>query len=210
MQVATVIATFFVVLVGLLQLRAGQKALKVQRVIDLHRDLTAGEVGGARSRFTTLMWKYGERQAGQNSCHAPNWREIRPVVLGESETSRASRAPEAGAQGPGLLSVYPVKDRIQGAEGAEPMRDLYAVLWCFERIEAGRDGGALDEEMLKMLIAPHAVWWNEVTAHLTEDDTRHLGSLRNLSKHVATGELRSWAQRDFHPKTNKGSADGVT
>jgi len=170
--------------VALGQLWVGHHATKVQRVIDLHRDLTTGEVGGARDRFTTLMWKHGERNAGRNVCHSPQWAEILTSVL--SETS--SR---------GLLGFYPPADAIATAGDAEPMRDLYTVLWCFERIEAGRAGQALDNKMLRSLLASHAVWWDELTQHLTTDNTGHLAGLRSLATAMDSPPLRDWARRDF-------------
>ena len=77
------------------------------------------------------------------------------------------------------------------------MRDLYAVLWCFERIEAGRAGHALDTRMLRELLASHAVWWDEMTSRRSADNTRHLSSLRSLVEAMQTPELRSWARTDF-------------
>jgi hypothetical protein len=171
--------------VALMQLGVGMKGTRVQRVIELHRDLTTGEVGAARDRLTTLMWKHGERQAGRNRCHMPSWDELLPDVLGKGDPGR------------GLLGGYPPEDEIPGAQGSEPLRDLYGVLWCFERIEAGRAGRALDRPMLEELIASHAVWWDELTRKLSPDNTRHLVALRALARALETSELREWARRDF-------------
>jgi hypothetical protein len=184
MEMWTLLVAAIAVAIALGQLWTGLKATKVQRVIELHRDLTTGEVGNARDRFTTLMWKHGERLAGRNVCHAPRWKEILTDVLGAS----GSR---------GELGVYPREDHIATAKDAEPMRDLYSVLWCFERIEAGRAGRALDQGMLKQLVASHAVWWDELTRHLTSENTRHLESLRRLSAALEDAELRAWARNDF-------------
>lgn len=183
MDVVLVIVAIAAVVVALAQLWAGQHATKVQRAIDLHRDLTTGEVGEARDRFATLMWKHGERLAGRNRCHAPTWLELLPDVLGGRDR--------------GLLGEYRTEDKIPGADGAEPMRDLYTVLWCFERIEAGRAGRALDARMLDALIAPHAVWWDEATRHLAVANTRHLSGLRSLAKHLESDGLRRWVGDDF-------------
>ena len=60
MAVLTVSLAVVGAAIALGQLWTGLKATRVQRVIDLHRDLTTGEVGAARDRFTTLMWKHGE------------------------------------------------------------------------------------------------------------------------------------------------------
>jgi hypothetical protein len=183
MSVVAALAAIAAVAVAIVEIRSGIKATKVERVIDLHRDLTTGEVGAARDRFTTLMWKHGERLAGRNRCHAPTWGELLPDVLGGGDR--------------GLLGEYRSEDKIPGADGAEPMRDLYSVLWCLERIEAGRAGRALDLRMMKELIASHAVWWDELTQHLIDDDTRHIASLRRLAANLGTERLREWARADF-------------
>jgi hypothetical protein len=185
MDVATIVVGGLAAAIALVELRSGLKAVRVQRVIDLHRDLTTGEVGAARDRFTTLMWKHGERHAGRNVCHAPRWEEILTNVL------------PGGAESRGVLGAYPPGDAIATAADAEPMRDLYSVLWCFERIEAGRAGRALDRAMLNSMLASHAVWWDEFTRHLAPDNTRHVVSLRSLARALETTELRSWARRDF-------------
>ncbi|MBK5222012.1 MAG: hypothetical protein JJE52_03870 [Acidimicrobiia bacterium] len=161
----------------------------MQRVIDLHRDLTSGEVGAARSRFTALMWKAGEKAEGENLCHRFTWSEIRSPVLTDKHVVER-----------GVLGTYDRLPGIPDGEHAEPMRDLYSVLWCFERIEAGRLGHALDSEMLGQLVAHHAVWWNELTGNLGADNdlpTIHLGSLRSLAKALRTPKLEDWARDDF-------------
>jgi hypothetical protein len=180
-----VLATVVGVFIALANLRSNQKEIRVQRVIDLHRDLTTGEVGAARDRFTALMWRHGEGLTGVNQCHAPTWFEILPNVL------------EAGDRG--LLGRYPRGEEIPGAEGSEPLRDLYAVLWCFERIEAGRSGGALDPEMLQRLIAPHTIWWDVMTRNMAVTDTWHLKDLRALAESLRVPGLVTWAEADFAP-----------
>src|SRR6478752_5042150 len=86
--------------IAIVQLRVGLKATKVQRVIDLHRDFTVGEVGAACDRLMTLMWKHGERVAGPNHCYAPSWDELLVNGLG-------GESPEAGQ-----LGSYPSEDAI--------------------------------------------------------------------------------------------------
>lgn len=165
------------------QVRESRRAVMVQRAIDAHRDLTTGDVGSARDRLTTLMWKYGERQSGTNRCHRPAWSELLADPLDPLGPDR------------GVVGQYP--DEVVGASAAEPMRDLYALLWCFERIEGGRQGGAIDEDMLQQLIGPHAVWWDELCRDLTPDNTLHVNSLRALARELETAELRQWARSDF-------------
>lgn len=183
MEIVVAVTAIVAAIAAIIQIRVGQKAVRVQRTIDLHRDLTTGEVGAARDRFTTLMWKRGEALASRNVCHVPTWLELLPDVL--------------GGGGRGELGEYRAEDKIAGAEGAEPMRDLYTVLWCFERIEAGRAGRALDRRLLAELIASHAVWWNELTRNLAPANTTHLSSLRSLARALSTAELERWAKTDF-------------
>lgn len=180
------------IIVAVWQLRSGISAAKVQRVIDLHHDLTTGEVGAARDRFTSLMWKVGEAAEGRNRCHRFTWAEVQSAV----------RYPDGSIEC-GELGSYERFPEISDARDAEPMRDLYSVLWCFERIEAGRAGRALDTAMLESTIASHAVWWDELTTNLEPDPKRttiHLSSLRRLAAALSTEDLRSWARYDFEDR----------
>lgn len=181
--VVTAIAALAAASGSWVQIGKGQRALRVQRTIDLHRDLTSGEVGAARDRLSHLMWTWGERMAGENVCHAPLWDELMPDVLADGSRGELARYIDTAVE--------------TGANRAEPLRDLYKVLWCFERIEAGRKKRVLDDHFLSQLIAPHAVWWAELTRNLNTDDTRHVGALHSLAASLTSEGLRTWVRNDF-------------
>lgn len=157
-----------------LQLRSEENAHRIGRVIEFHRDLTTGEVGAARDRLTTLLWQDGE----SGLCARPaSFQELLPPQ--------------------GRLAGYTAT--VRGGDESEPMRDLFKVLWCFERIEGTRSGEALDEEMLVHLIGNHAMWWDELLKHVADKDVRSRYAVRRLAAWVETqdAELRAWAKRDF-------------
>lgn len=169
--------------VGLYQLWSGLKATRVQRSIDLHRDLTTGEIGRAADRLSTMLWKEGERRFGRNRCYAPQWHELLTAVRGGADA--------------GELGTYLESDRLVDAATAEPLRDLYAILWCFERIEAGRAANALDRKMTKVLVGPHAAWWSVALRHVSESDTSHIASLNAFVDGMSPSPSLAIAAADF-------------
>lgn len=182
MAIYVVVTGIIGLAVGLFQLWSGLKAIRVQRTIDLHRDLTTGEVGRAADRLSTLLWKEGERRFGRNRCYAPEWPELLTAVRGTG--------------GAGRLGEYIDSDRVVDFASSEPLRDLYALLWCFERIEAGRASRALDRVLLASLIEPHAAWWSCALQHVRPSDTTHVSALRRLTSSFSDASM-SAAERDF-------------
>lgn len=160
------------------QLGQARSATAAERAIAAHRDLTVGEVGEARDRLTTLFWQEGEGAFGRNVC----WRPL----------SFAELLPPNGR-----LSSY--HDEVLDGDRSEPMRDLFKILWSFERIDAIRTGGAADEDLLHSLVAFHAVWWDEAVRHITEADVRSRGALVSLAGWAVDrdGRLNDWVVRDF-------------
>ena len=182
-----------VVAVGIALLAAGfarkqvliaTRAHEVERTLAAHRDLTTGEVGACRDRFSGFMWGYGTRDTGENSCWTPRFLELNPDSKSEHDRS-------------GELSEYP--PWVLGSDGAEPLRDLYKILWCFERIETARRRRTLDDEMLSELVGEHAVWWDSLLRSITELDTRHRRSLAQLGPWALAKQpdLAEWCEDDF-------------
>lgn len=161
------------ILIALWQLRRHQKSQRVDRAITLHRDITSGEVGAARERFTTAMWWAGRDTAGR--CEQPTWESLDDTPPTPGPSHRYDPAITADAS-------------------ERPLRDLYRVLYCFERIDTTLKGGAVDQRLAWQLLAHHAVWWDALTANISDGSgkelgTRHIRSLR---------ELASWARRGRH------------
>lgn len=178
-------------LLGVRQLQRQRQAQGVERTIALHRDLTSGEVGAARERFTTAMWWVGRRSGPL--CHQPRWPEI-----------------DDSPPQPGDISKYSEGVTMNSTE--RPLRDLYRVLYCFERIEATLEGKAIDERLAWELLAHHTVWWDCLTANIGDGSgdelgTRHICSLRHLAAWARDHEkefglpgrtdLTTWAAKDF-------------
>ena len=151
---------------------------RVDRVLDFHRDLTTGDVGDARSRFSELMFRVGEEAFGAGHCWRPTWNSLLPPDPKADVHSDTKRR----------LGLYP--DDIIGGERHRPLDDLRSVLWCFERIEEARNRGAsLDEPLLVSLIGYHAVWWDLLCKRLTRDGGGHIFSLVRLAEWM---EEKSW------------------
>ncbi len=78
--------------------------------------MTIGDVGTARDHFTPLMWRVGNGRLGPKRCYQPQFKEL----------------PEESEGGAGELAGHEsITDHV-----TTPLRDLYKVLWCFERINA--------------------------------------------------------------------------
>ena len=157
--------------------RTEEQARQVERAIAAHRDLTTGEVGAARDRLTTLLWQEGEATYSRNVCWRPYFQELLPPR--------------------GRLGLYHAD--VLGNDESEPMRDLFKVLWCFERIDAARVGEALDQDMLFRLIAHHAVWWDELLQNIVETNVRSRRAVRELAGWAIArdSKLRAWAAEDL-------------
>lgn len=152
--------------IGVIREVRGAKARGADdRTIQLHRDLTTGEIGASRDRFTELMYRTGQKlEAGH--CFQPTFFDL--------------LHPRFSGEGNGRLSRYPRS--MHAPEDLVPMQDLYKILWTFERINASLDSKRLDTKLTLDLIGSHAVWWNELLARVTESDTMHRKSLSQFAK----------------------------
>jgi hypothetical protein len=165
------------------QLREQRRLADVERTISFHRDLTTGEIGSGRDRLSEFMWRAGSQQ-GTNACWQPAWVEL----LGGKYLD---------LQGAADLSTYP-EDMATGT-GETPLRDLYKILWCFERIGAARDHGLLDDELAARILGNHAVWWEFLCHRVPQDSTRYRKNLADLAQHYRQLDpaLETWAAKDF-------------
>jgi len=155
---------------ALVQLRANERARRVDRVIQMHQSLTGGEVGAARDRFTSFMWRVGD--SGESATQGP----YRPTI--DSLIAPAVAAPPPDGE-QGRLAYYP--DDLTDSGGIAPLQDLYKVLWCFERIEAARSHNTLDRDLLVNLIGFHAAWWDHLLGRISDTDSHHRRALRDLA-----------------------------
>jgi hypothetical protein len=159
---------------ALLQLRGNRQARRVDRVIQLHESLTGGEVGAARDRFTTLMWRFGDRKGPEaGRPHQPTFEEL----LG----AHAPAPPKGSID----LARYP-GDLAAIGGCIDPLQDLYKVLWCFERIDAARTHETLDSDLLVDLIGFHAAWWDRLLDQIGDDASHHRRALRDLATYCRT------------------------
>src|SRR5215472_13494106 len=76
---------------GLIYARGVITDRRVDRVLTLHSELTGGDVGAARNRFSELMFRAGEATLGPNSCWRPTWESLLPPSPACESASAASR-----------------------------------------------------------------------------------------------------------------------
>lgn len=158
---------------------------RIERTVALHRDITTGEVGAARDRFTELMWREGSNiKAGR--CYQPRFAELLKPEFTDGPAPVNHRK----------LADYP-KDLT--TVGASPSRDLYKVLWCFERIHALIHSKQLDQDLAVKLLGRHTVWWNSLCAEISDDDTMHRGALEQAARWMILKDpgLKDTARHDF-------------
>jgi hypothetical protein len=159
---------------------------QVDRSVSYHADLTTGEVGAARNRFSRLMFRVGERAFGPESCWRPTWDSLLPAEVGVNKDVHRSR----------FLGHYP--SDMNGCEGQSPLHDLRLVLWCFERIdESRRHKSLIDEQLLVSLIGYHVAWWDLLCRRLEPVSGAHLYSLRQLATWMEEQNWRSDVRNDY-------------
>ncbi len=80
-----------------------------------------------------------------------------------------------------------------------PLRDLYKILWCFERIRAAEYAHLLDPALSTEILGNHAVWWDHQCARIPADWTRYRKNLTDLAAHFLARDrsLVAWARADF-------------
>lgn len=178
------LAVLVAVFVSWFQLRYQRSLLAIERSVGMHRDITSGEVGQARDRLSEFMWRVGSR-SGSNHCYRPSWEEL----LGGTYLSLA--------EGSSDLSSYPAD--IASGTNVTPSRDLYKILWCFERVAAEFSGRLIDQELATHLLGNHVVWWDALCLNIPLQATRYRKNLNDLAARFdeLDAKLRPWALADF-------------
>lgn len=189
---ATVVALVVAYVVAIRQLREQRRAAGVERTLSFHRDLTTGEIGLARDRLSEAMWRVGSQQRknaqDDYKCWQPSWMEL----LGAKYVELSGSVVD--------LSVYP--EDMEPDANETPLRDLYKILWCFERIGAAREAGLLDNPLAERILGNHAVWWDYLCARVPPESTRYRKNLERLADHYQRRDpvLAEWAAADFPPR----------
>lgn len=129
---------------GYLTLRSELVDRRVDRTLDLHRELVSGEVGEARARLVQVT----------RLTHPP-----RPI-----DRKLLSRSALQGPPVAGSTASY---------------EDVVALLRFFERVDATRRAGSLDNVVAASLIGSHACWWDRA---ILADDTKARKPLRSFAQ----------------------------
>jgi hypothetical protein len=184
--VGTVTAIVAATVVAVSQLRAERRLSAVERTIALHEAATTGEIGAARQRLSQYMWDAGSTE-GVHRCCQPTWEQL----LG----ARYTTVPDGLAD----LSVYP--HEIVTRPGQTPVKDLYTILWFFQRVADADHTGLLDPDLTWGMLAHHTVWWGTLCARIDERHTQYVRPLKYLAERYGRQDrsLLTWAGADFNP-----------
>ena len=168
------VAAVFAVLYARKQIREAKRDRRVDRVLQLHAELTNGQVGRARDRFASYMWQLGEEATGERICFQPTLEDLRPPPTPACETDLED-ARQFGAYPSGLGA---------GPEDF-PLRDLHKILWWFDHIYESLQHKLVDKGLLLSLIGSHAIWWRHLCFRL--NDPPHTYSVEVLATWVKDG-----------------------
>lgn len=151
------------VLVAVWQIHTTRKQARLDRTLQLHRDMTTGEGQAAKRRLTAMLWDAGQKQMGSHACFRPRFEELRP---------------RAGSKPAGALAVYPLW--ISETRGNRPLDDLYYVLGGFARLREALHAGALEDRLARKLFEWEVCWWNALLSRIEHDPTSGRGDTRDV------------------------------
>jgi hypothetical protein len=113
---------------------------RVDRIYDLHRELTTGEVDSARRRLTSHINNLSREEITENGSTRQYVRRVSPKDLRE-----------------GPYSTYPFEP---DKNVLNPRRDLGVLLRFFQRARIQQEAGSVDDAVFVELIGRHAAWFN--------------------------------------------------
>jgi hypothetical protein len=150
---------------------------QVDRVLALHESFTTGEIGAARIRFSSLMYRAGESAFGPRKCWRPTWESLVPPNQGTAASGNSR-----------FLGYYP--EDMDHTQNHRPIDDVRQVLWWFDRInEARKRSSSLDDRLLVSLMGHSVVWWSLLCGRLDTKGGAHVYALVELAEWM---EERNW------------------
>lgn len=156
---------------SMVESRSRSASERVARALDLYRDLVVdGDTADAFHRLSNLL-----RMEGTRKCGTVSW-----MLLCDADLERG-----------GFLDCP--DDAVN-----TPFRDVYQVLWFFERAEIALEADLVDPEMFQKTIGYHCWWWAQILrdfeAPKAAQAVHKLGSLAERS--AVEGELLDgWVER---------------
>jgi hypothetical protein len=174
---AAAIAAGFAVVYAALQIRQAKRARSVDRVLQLHAELTNGQVGKARDRFASYMWRVGAERTHQRKCWQPTLDDLRPPPTPDCEKD---------FDGARQFGIYP--SGLGAGPEDFPLRDLNKILWWFDHIFESLHRNLVDETLLFSLVGSHAIWWRNLCLELNDD--RHTYSVKLLAEWAESKDRR--------------------
>jgi hypothetical protein len=176
------------IVIAALALNRDSRDKRVDRVLELHRELNSGELKEAKRRLTSHLREHGP--AGH----------VRPTTYEE-------------------LRDDPVMSKYSSEPGCNPRSDASEILRLFERANAARITGIIDEPLFVELICRHATWWNlaiKDSSDLDQNPRAHLRELAQWADAFALRHrrrysyLRNWGQNRRREYGADAVSDGVS
>jgi hypothetical protein len=144
---------------------------RVARSLDLYRDLVVdGDTADAFHRLSNRLRMEGTRKSGKAT-----W-----MLLCDADLERG-----------GFLDC-------PGDAVNTPFRDVYQVLWFFERAGIALEAGLVDPEMFHETIGYHCWWWAQILRDFhAPKAAQAVHTLGNQAEHSASasGLLDGWVDR---------------
>lgn len=182
--VGTIGAIAAATVVAVSQLKAQRRLSAVERTIALHEAATTREIGAARQRLSQHLWNAGSA-GGTHRCCQPTWEQL----LG----GRFARIQD------GLADLSAYSPAIAAGPGQTPLKDLYTILWFFQRVADADHTGLLDPDLTWGMLAHHTVWWGTLCARIEDHHTEYVRPLKYLAGLYGRQDksLVTWAEADF-------------
>lgn len=163
------------------QLRHADDTRKVDRVIELHRELTSGELAAARDRLATLIYWRSPR---------PNQAPCRQLTLEKFRSAGRTKGSGTPASPTDTCSTTSLR----------PIHCVYLIVWAYQRVLRSLEKGQLNEELLRDMLAGHVSWWALALEKVEVSELSAVQDLRDLAKKLDVGEVHKTRHlKDFTP-----------
>lgn len=171
------------VVIAVTSLWAGMHNRKVDRVLELHRELTTGQLGDARTR---LGWLYRRnRMPDKHLPRLPRFELPRGAYIDVTlPVESPGQVVGAKSEAPPVINDEP-----------SPRKDADRILRYFERVCAAQVRGSLDNRTAALLLGWHAAWWDR--AVITDADDQTALPLRRFADWARRYASRQSADEEF-------------
>lgn len=153
---ATLLVGAVAAVITLIQIHRHNQTARVNRTLELQKDLTESEVAHSRELLSRQSWN-------GNHFVKPSFGELNiPAVSGLPRKDNISREPV----GETLEMTY--------------LDHYFRILWCFQRVKGALEHNTLDKKLSRDLFTRHIVWWSTFSGRMDRDDTSLIMELNQI------------------------------